>query len=318
MQINNNRTDQWKSDTIESVDFYNKWFMQFAPIAFRSAREGVANKVRKAIKATSDLTKITAECIMNDPAILGTLRMATVPPLAIDRLAGLSNTSRSLIKRLESGSLSRQLTVSETESQIAGIVSIIKEMLDEDIMPWIPLETKPKPSDLNRCVYIIADRLSGSLADPIIRNEQEKRQLAAISSFLDAKGYKHVRSNGLLNFKDMPRGSYTFHQNVPVELANKKEVNVPVDVAIASKDDPCGELPLLIECKSAGDFTNTNKRRKEEAAKMAQLKATYGEAVRYVLFLCGYFDTSYLGYEAAEGIDWVWEHRISDLNKLGL
>jgi hypothetical protein len=25
-----------------------------------------------------------------------------------------------------------------------------------------------------------------------------------------------------------------------------------------------------------------------------------------------------LGYEAAEGIDWVWEHRIDDLLKLGL
>jgi type II restriction enzyme len=25
-----------------------------------------------------------------------------------------------------------------------------------------------------------------------------------------------------------------------------------------------------------------------------------------------------LGYEAAEGIDWVWEHRIDDLAKLGL
>jgi hypothetical protein len=33
------------------------------------------------------------------------------------------------------------------------------------------------------------------------------------------------------------------------------------------------------------------------------------------LFLCGYFDSGYLGYEAAEGIDWVWEHRISDLEK---
>ena len=36
------------------------------------------------------------------------------------------------------------------------------------------------------------------------------------------------------------------------------------------------------------------------------------------LFLCGYFGSDYLGYEAAEGIDWVWEHRIEDLLKLGL
>ncbi|MGH9375008.1 MAG: XamI family restriction endonuclease, partial [Terriglobia bacterium] len=26
----------------------------------------------------------------------------------------------------------------------------------------------------------------------------------------------------------------------------------------------------------------------------------------------------YLGYEAAEGIDWIWEHRTGDLGQLGL
>ena len=75
---------------------------------------------------------------------------------------------------------------------------------------------------------------------------------------------------------------------------------------------------MLIEAKSAGDFTNTNKRRKEEATKIHQLKEAYGEAVQYVLFLCGYFGSDYLGYEAAEGIDWVWEHRTEDLLYLGL
>ena len=37
------------------------------------------------------------------------------------------------------------------------------------------------------------------------------------------------------------------------------------------------------------------------------------QIVQFVLFLCGYFDTGYLGYEAAEGIDWIWEHRIEDM-----
>ena len=77
-------------------------------------------------------------------------------------------------------------------------------------------------------------------------------------------------------------------------------------------------LPLLIEAKSAGDFTNTNKRRKEEATKVAQLRGNYGNGIHFVLFLCGYFDSGYLGYEAAEGIDWVWEHRLDDLTGFGL
>lgn len=84
------------------------------------------------------------------------------------------------------------------------------------------------------------------------------------------------------------------------------------------KKSRTGNFPLLIEAKSAGDFTNTNKRRKEEAVKTSQLRRTYGPSIRFILFLCGYFDSGYLGYEAAEGIDWVWEHRIDDLKKFGL
>jgi hypothetical protein len=75
-------------------------------------------------------------------------------------------------------------------------------------------------------------------------------------------------------------------------------------------------LPVLIEAKSAGDATNTNKRRKEEAQKFRQLKEKYGDAVKFMLYLCGYFEPGYLGYEAAEGIDWVWEHRTGDFASL--
>ena len=93
---------------------------------------------------------------------------------------------------------------------------------------------------------------------------------------------------------------------------------MPIDTVIMSHKAKAGELPLLVEAKSAGDFANTNKRRKEEAAKLEQLRREYGDDVRFVLFLCGYFDRGYLQYEAAEGIDWVWEHRVGDLEEFDL
>ena len=99
---------------------------------------------------------------------------------------------------------------------------------------------------------------------------------------------------------------------------SKDKINIPVDVVILPHSANDGDFPILIEAKSAGDFTNVNKRRKEEAVKMQQLKNTYGIMVSYNLFLCGYFDSGYLGYEAAEGIDWIWEHRISDIKQLGI
>ncbi len=97
-----------------------------------------------------------------------------------------------------------------------------------------------------------------------------------------------------------------------------QSVNIPIDAVIMPRTASLGQFPLFFEAKSAGDYTNTNKRRKEEAAKMAQLRSTYGSDVRFNLFLCGYFDCGYLGYEAAEGIDWVWEHRIDDMAQFGV
>ena len=116
----------------------------------------------------------------------------------------------------------------------------------------------------------------------------------------------------------MQPGTFRKRASIPVNQQSGRPVNLPVDVAVMPIGAGRREFPVVLEAKSAGDFANVNKRRKEEAAKFAQLRDTYGRGVRYALFLCGYFDSGYLGYEAAEGIDWVWEHRPDDLAELGL
>lgn len=114
----------------------------------------------------------------------------------------------------------------------------------------------------------------------------------------------------------MPLGSFVLRKNVPV--GHEWHINIPIDVIIQPHHPRPNRLPIFVEAKSAGDFTNANKRRKEEAMKIRQLRDEYGQEATLILVLCGYFNTSYLGYEAAEGLDWVWEHRIEDLLVLGL
>ena len=191
-------------------------------------------------------------------------------------------------------------------------------MADPDIFVWLPGKRRPTEQEVQRSATVVADRLCGAVADPIIRNAQEKRQLAAITSFLQGRGYTEASAG--TKYNEMVAGTYSFHTNIPVLVAEGAEdkINIPVDVVILPKSANDGDFPLLIEAKSAGDFTNVNKRRKEEAVKMQQLKNTYVNTVSYSLFLCGYFDSGYLGYEAAEGIDWIWEHRINDLEQLGI
>jgi XamI restriction endonuclease len=118
----------------------------------------------------------------------------------------------------------------------------------------------------------------------------------------------------------MDPGTFCFRLNVLVKpsRAETKTVKISIDAVIQPQNAKLPQLPILIEAKSAGDFTNVNKRCKEEAIKINYLKATYGKGIVFVLFLCGYFDAAYLGYEAAEGIDWIWEHRPRDLDNLGI
>lgn len=66
----------------------------------------------------------------------------------------------------------------------------------------------------------------------------------------------------------------------PIEVPAEHAVNVPIDAVVKPRNSATAELPLFIEAKSAGDYTNVNKRRKEEAAKAAQLRRGYGADVR--------------------------------------
>jgi hypothetical protein len=320
MPINLDKPQQWKADIAKSVDMYNDWFMQFAPVAFRTTRIQTTKDVETALQLTQNLTDVAPAVLRAHPEILPTLRMSTCPPLAVDRLIGLAKVPKALVMRMEiTKKLPVRLAGGLLDAELTKIGTIIEKMADPDIFVWRGRATPPVEAEIHRAATIVADRLCGAVANPIVRNAQEKRQLAAIKAWLEGRGYKHLPAGDGTKFDAMPPGTFSFRMNVPVKIAGSaRSVNIPIDAAIMPKADGSSKFPIFFEAKSAGDFTNTNKRRKEEAVKMAQLRTTYGKKMSFNLFLCGYFDSGYLGYEAAEGIDWVWEHRIDDLALFGL
>lgn len=320
MPVNLDKPHLWKADVALSVDMYNDWFMRFAPQAFRSTRVQTTKDVEAALHATGNLTNIQPALLRQHPEILPTLRMSTCPPLAVDRLIGLAGASPTLVKCMElERKLPVRMKIADADAELLKIATIIGKMADPDIFVWLGRAEPASEPEVHRAATIVADRLCGAVANPIVRNAQEKRQLAEIKTWLEARGYRHLAIGEGTKFQSMPAGTFSFRLNVPVKLeGGVQSVNIPVDAVVMPHTAQAGDFPLLIEAKSAGDFTNTNKRRKEEAVKMAQLRSTYGDKVRFNLFLCGYFDSGYLGYEAAEGIDWVWEHRIDDLASFGL
>ena len=316
--INADKPHLWKPDIAASVDQFNQWFIRFAPETFRATRRTTTDKVKSALNATRDLRDITPSALKAAPEVISTLRMCTAPPLAVDRLIGLAGASKSLVGSMEAGKLAKRMSPVDLDKNLTKVCDIVRRLLDHDIFPWLDGSKSRQATDLerDRAATIVADRLCSAVANPIVRNAQEQRQLKLIGEWLEKRGYRkkqHASSEALAT---MERGTYAFRMNL--HAGSSRSINIPIDVIIQPLKPKKGSLPILIEAKSAGDFTNTNKRRKEEATKVHQLEATYGKSIQFVLFLCGYFGSDYLGYEAAEGIDWVWEHRMEDLAKLGI
>jgi hypothetical protein len=319
MTVNANKPERWEADIVQSVDLYNKWFIIFAPEAYRAERVKAADAIKSALDATDNLRSIEPTILRQNPRALVMLRMATAPPIARDRLIGLAGVSKALVERMEDeGRVPPRMSSSRLDEQLRKISDTIARLADKGIFTWLEDGHEPSEIETLRAATVIADRLCGSATNPIIRNAQEQRQLALIQQWLERRGYSQVRAGTGATYQNMPPSSFSFRMNVPGMTSNGNSVNIPVDAVVMPRSSKPGELPLLIEAKSAGDFTNPNKRRKEEADKVANLRRRHGKDVRFVLFLCGYFNIQYLRYEADESIDWVWEHRIDDLAELGL
>lgn len=320
MLINADKPNLWKADVERSIDFYNDWFIRFAPETYRTQRRLTTAAVLDAFEKTGNLTRIAPEVLHAHPGLLPILRMVTAPPLARDRLMGLAHVGKSLIGALEGkenfpARLPQRMGTAELLENFLKICNVLTDLIDDDLIPWVASGKKPSKSELDRAATVIADRMCGASSDPIIRNAQEKRQLAALKSWLRKNGYKEVSSKEAKDPLAMPAGAFTFRLSLSAGTSTSS-VKIPIDCVVKPLGAKVSEFPVLIEAKSAGDATNTNKRRKEEAQKFRQLKEKYGDGVKFVLYLCGYFEPGYLGYEAAEGIDWVWEHRTRDFEPL--
>ena len=185
MAINADKPHVWKADVNASVDLFNQWFLLFAPKAYRDSRAAVTVHVEDGIRLTQDLTALTPDVLKQHPGVLQVLRMSTCPPLARDRLIGLAHASKNLVKVMEEKKvIPLRMPPAALQENLARIADTISRMLDVDIFPWIVSKVSPTEEERLRASTIVADRLCGAVSDPIIRNAQEKRQLAMIADHL--------------------------------------------------------------------------------------------------------------------------------------
>ncbi len=216
MPLNADKTALWKADIAASIDQYNRWFIHFAPSAYRETRSKTVDKVRQDLDTTEHLTQLTPDILMAFPGVLPTLRMSTAPPLARDRLIGLAHVTPNLVDTLERGNLPPRMQTALLAQSLSRICEVIVQLVDQDLFPWLSAGRAPDETEQRRAAIVVADRLCGSIADPIIRNAQERRQLALIENFLRTHGYTPAPGNRYGLLTDMPFGTFGFRRNVPV------------------------------------------------------------------------------------------------------
>lgn len=76
---------------------------------------------------------------------------------------------------MEKDKLPKRINATELDRQLGRICEIISEVLDRDIFAWLDEGRDASDREREQASMIVADRLCGSMADPIIRNAHEKR-----------------------------------------------------------------------------------------------------------------------------------------------
>ena len=168
MSVNLDKPSRWKADIAASVDMYNHWFMEFAPVAFRTTRIQTTKDVEAALELTGQLTAVSSAMLLQHPEILPALRMSTCPPLAVDRLIGLARASPTLVKRIElTQRLPARMSEADARNELEKVATVIKHLMDPDIFVWLKRKAPATKQEIHRAATIVADRLCGAVANPI-------------------------------------------------------------------------------------------------------------------------------------------------------
>lgn len=79
MPANLNKPELWKYDITKSVDMYNNWFTNFAPVAFRETRAKTTKDVEDTLQTTGNLTDVKATLLRQHPRCAADVAHVDVP-----------------------------------------------------------------------------------------------------------------------------------------------------------------------------------------------------------------------------------------------
>ena len=110
--------------------------------------------------------------------------------------------------------ITRPRTYGRPGHRRSWVGGVFTSLIDRVVCPWITAGRAPAGDEAKIAAIVIADGLCGVAANPIIRNAQEKRQLACVSDWLSARDYRQIPPGDPDDPASIPPGTFSFHMNV--------------------------------------------------------------------------------------------------------
>lgn len=258
-------------------------------------------------------TENLAAVIFKRPQTLEVLRFLTRRQIGTSQMATFLGITTNKLESFEAGR--------NTSLEIAkDAAAILATELDTSVAGWILDSREPSSEELSRSTWIASDRMLLRKTSTELRYKHEPRQLGKLEHYLKSQGYTEVPGSSIGDpRKGMHKGNYAFRVNVEGTTSDGLSLKQTVDALIKPFSKSDNLLPIFLEAKSMTDEVNPNKRQKEEAQKVESARRrwqTNGEKLNFILLLGGTVPRRYLEVEAGSDLDWIWEHRVEDLEKL--
>jgi hypothetical protein len=307
--INAHRPQLWRPDLTAAALTHRRWLLEQGQLAYRQAREDAVLEVESFLSRSEELRVLAPGLLLEAPALLTTMRMSTAPTLARERLAVLAQTERSVITALERGRLPARISGSELDRSLERICDVVTAFLDPDLFPWVLPGRAPSDVERARASLVVADRRCDAVADQILRQAQRTHQQQLLSSWLCERGYRPVSAVDP-DLTSLSPGSFYLGQ-----------VTVSGPLAAGGMRADAVIQPLRARTAKTVVIKGSVNPESARADRYPFGPTRIGREdpdLRLLLLLGGSADDAYLRAKAAEGMDWIWEHRVEDLTLAGV
>jgi len=152
-----------------------------------------------------------------------------------------------------------------------------------------------------------------------VRQAQIQWHRGLIQSWLIERGYDRLKFDPYAKLPEIPPGTFASRFKASIQSSGGSHRDrAQADVVIKPKQSASDGLPTFLLTALFGSFEESFRRRTTEVMRISKLRSAHGNDIPVVLALWGYVDAGYLGCQAAEGIDWIWAHRLNDFAECGI